>query len=759
MTTKQKKSKNRGGVFFKPPFPTQAEIVRLIANALNIKQENKAKDIDAFVETGDTDYQKFPEMLEEYIFEPIKSLTCESTAKFLRSEIDSFFKSYRELVRQVSLDRIIREESLPLLIEHYFSVMAARFLTNFQSFSGGISPIDFVASDKTAIAAVFQWFHENEKGWDSNCIKEEKDKYREWQKGKYLPSITSFKLLPVSPENKTLLMIAGAADSFRRSELGKSGINSTRQHLLLGFDQYDHSKSLSLAQLEASKKFPLSTEAINNCNNLLFDSTDSSNISSEYAYERIEELKAALKKEDPNGLMSYLINWIEARWHVKTGNLKDSLKFYKPAFEQCSYSAGKGQELIFKDALKVAAKARDLTFLKQLKNYGIVFDYFGNPLDEDELDLSVNNKTNRGKSNIIEDWEIEKWSKAFSQTFSKSGLFKDTKPYNDNAKAGVLLTTLGEIKPKAKADQKIKVGNWNKQIPQLVHFILENDTKHVRKLLDKGADVNVYSESGETPILLAIQNMNPFEVTAPIDDTCFNIISTHSHTKETINRRSTKLKLLPLVCAINTGRIEVVEKLLEMGAEIDRRGETDVQTALNISLKRIGMLQNPSKFTVVNNSLLANPSVDLLEDIRRRSAGLVGITHDEIKAAFEVSGNNELFQSFKKAHDGIVKERTKYLDIESLRKIAALLIQRGASPNAEHISPILGYTPLMLAAESDEAELFEKMLGYGGRPDKYYKHPETGQNINCFKIAIAFRSQKVAELLKRKYGYHPFNNL
>jgi len=761
-TTSNKSAKNQEGVPQKPPFPTQAEIVRAIINALATKPTNAAKKLDDYVVAGDANYQKFSEMVEGFIFDPIKSLTCESFAKFLKLEVDRFFKSYLGLVKLIALDRLTRQEAFPLLVEHYFSVRASGFLANFQTQSNGFNPIQFVDNDKTAIEAVFNWFDENEKGWDSNCIKEDKDKYANWRKGNNLPDLQSIKLirenLNLSPENITLLLIARAVDFFRNSVIGRNGIDSTRKHLLLGFDQYDHGEPLSLAQINANKKYSLSIEAIKNCSDLLLDSTDCSGISKDFAYERIEELKAAFNKDDPNGLMSYLVNWCEARWYVKTGDLKTAVKFYKKAFKQCLYSAGKEQEIIYKDALKVAAKAEDLAFLKQLKNYGIVFGFFIAPPKKDELDLEVNNKINQGTSNIVEDWEIERWIKEFHQEFTEKMLFKGIDPYKKEIKQIPLSIVNGSIKPDFSNPNRVIKVDW-KRMPQLVYFILSDDLQDnniaiIKQLLKKGADVNVASETGDTPILLAIQSLDLFEPTASLDNSCYKLLSSHSHTKKTVNRRTSKLKLLPLICAVNTGKVDVVSKLLDWGADIDRRGETDEQTALNICLNKIAMVQNPDKFTTfIKHSMQTKPSPALLEDIRRRSGGN---TLNEVKEIFATYKNNKIFKSVQKVYIDMMLERIGSLDIEDLREIALLLIQKGASPNAEHNSAIKGYTPLMLAAEDDEAELFEEMLGYGGKPDKCYQHPETGQKINCFKIAIAFKSHKVAKILKSKYGDHFF---
>ena len=735
-----------------PPFPTRAEIFREIINALGTKQTSNAKALDDYVKTGDTDYQQFTKFQEEYIFEPIRSMTCDSTAQFLKKEIDLFFKNYLGLIKLVALDRLSREEALPLIIEHYFSVRAAGFLTNFQKLSGGLSPIHFVDSDKTAIDAVFSWIDENEADWNKSCTKEEKDKFASWRKGKHLPDLTSFKLVPFSPENKTLLLIARAFDYFRfkDSVLGKRGIDLTREHLLVGFFHYEHGEPLSVAQIEANKQFPLSMEALSNCHKILLSSDDCSKTNKEYALELIEELKAAFKKEDPKGLITYLVNWCKARWYVKAGNLKNAVEAYKLAFKQCLYSAGKVQEMIYKDALIVAAMKKDKAFLNRLKNHGITFGYFSTQLEKDSSDLEVNNKKNRSDSNIVEDWEIEQWRKTFIQTFAEQKLFKDTQPYKDDAKAGILINS-DEVKLKPKLDQKIKVGSWNKQTPQLVHFILENNITAVQKLLNKGADVNVFSESGETPILMAVQNMNPFDLVAPLDDTCFNLIASQAHTKKTVNRRSTKLKLLPLVCAVNTGKLDIVSKLIKMGAEVDRRGDTDELTALYLCITRIMHLRKPE---LLINSFSKTPSPELLENIRRRSGGIAGNSLDEIAKNYEASKSNRIFVSVQGIYFNFLKERIPSLKVDSFRDIAYLLIQNGANPNIEMKSPIKGYTPLMLAAESNEAEIFEEMLRYGGKPDKYYKHPVTGKKINCFQIAITLGSNKVAGILKNKYGYN-----
>jgi len=65
------------------------------------------------------------------------------------------------------------------------------------------------------------------------------------------------------------------------------------------------------------------------------------------------------------------------------------------------------------------------------------------------------------------------------------------------------------------------------------------------------------------------------------------------------------------------------------------------------------------------------------------------------------------------------------MKLESLRDIARILIRNSADSNAEHTPPIKGCTPLMLAAEIDEVDVFKLMVASDGDLSKTYKHIES----------------------------------
>ena len=86
--------------------------------------------------------------------------------------------------------------------------------------------------------------------------------------------------------------------------------------------------------------------------------------------------------------------------------------------------------------------------------------------------------------------------------------------------------------------------------------------------------------------------------------------------------------------------------------------------------------------------------------------------------------------------------------ISSLENIRSLL-KAGADVNAVHSSPIKGYTPLMLAAELDEVDLFEIMLVHGGDIKKTYIDPNSDRAVSILEIASHFDSRDIQLLMSR----------
>jgi hypothetical protein len=184
-----------------------------------------------------------------------------------------------------------------------------------------------------------------------------------------------------------------------------------------------------------------------------------------------------------------------------------------------------------------------------------------------------------------------------------------------------------------------------------------------------------------------------------------------------------------------------------MGADPNGRGQTDDQTALNACLKYIGAVKDPDSFWKNQKVMPMTPEV--LDSIRRHCAGISGFTLEQQRLFKEYADQDQRMKTIKAAGMDLMRERIcKKMTLQNMRTIAEILIQSGADVNAEHRSPLRGYTPLMLAAELDERKLFDLMLVKGGDPAKCYSDPISGRQVNCWDIAAYFESKGVQATLQ-----------
>lgn len=446
---------------------------------------------------------------------------------------------------------------------------------------------------------------------------------------------------------------------------------------------------------------------------------------------------------------NYLINLFKARWYVFSGNVESSLPYYQEAFKESLYRAGGYQIDIINEGIVCAAYSENRSFLKQLKEQGVVFGLFEAPY-EHQSQASLNPKS-RSNSPIIHDWEVNQFKSHFFSIFPEDSFFTGVSLPEINKQVGAGLIDLSSlIVPDYNSpNRKIKPDlERNLSYPQIVWFAMNNDKEVVKKLVEVGARVNVSSHSGDTALLMSIQELNPQNLEASFDETLFNLLISQKHTTESLNLMTAKIRLTPIFCAIDTGRLDVVKKLIEAGVDIDLKAGLDDMSPLYYCINLIYMVKKLKQgIGLINlNENHLHPK-KAAEAQRRYSNGLMGFSTAQNYSSLIQKTQHSSYNNFKTAMFEIIEERMiEHYSLNALRDIACILMVKGANLNAQHKMASEIYTPAILAIESDEAQIVTKMLEYGLPTD--YEVEYRGKLTSIRQIAQQVSASNVLRVLQ-----------
>jgi ankyrin repeat protein len=737
------------------PYPTPFEILRLLLGALDLTLSKPSKKrLDDLVRLRVYDPRELHDLIESEFSDKLEKRLGPYTAAIFTQVVTDFLTTHLDIASEVNADGVVRSQMLPILLKSYGKDYLVDFVTALFKTLGGPHPSTWFEKDSSAVATALDWLSENQSGWRSylaSVPKEQKDRLLSWSRGIHRPSAQSIFLLDQAGDAaelsdsdwhsiKALLLTSRAIDWIKDHPLGHALIDAA-QPRVWGADQAIFvDTEVKEIQRAGQQRLGEHLQLIAKLQHGLMRSVEKHHPDS-YRVD-MTAARAATTQANLHTTTGYWLEWHEARWNVYAGNLEEAKQLYQSAHGDALFRSGEILKQIIEESLVVAASLPnpDRVFLRQLKWSLINFKY-----DIPSVTTSV--ASSRFSDNV-EDWEITMWRNNFQRIFPQQGLFPGVH-YDIPTEIGPLFRPyFSKIEPDYRhPNKKLKIGDtWTRSMPQLVWFAIEDNFEVCEALINRGASVNVASEVGDTPILIALESLNVLAGNRSLNDRTFNLFKQKPHSRDTINRRTQKKRLLPIISAVESGRPDVVETVLKLGADPNLRGLTDEQTALNICIKIIGALKNPDSF--LKNQLAQPNTPQTLDSIRRQSHGLSGFTlDDQLRSLLSMNETPE-FKAFRAQQiEALISDMLEHMEIDSMREIAQLLIAAGADVNAEHVSPLKGYTPFMLAAELDEADTFELMLSHRGDVTKTYLHPHTGREISLQDIARHFRSTKVANLL------------
>lgn len=739
------------------PYPNPFEILRYILLSVDLKRSNKL--IDELSAKKIYDPRDLDDLLHHSFLKQIQKWIGSELACLALKHISAFYKEYLiEVVGKVSADGSSREKTLELLTQSIFKYHMSEFIKELNAKALGPSPMTWFSDTVSTIGVLFEWLEDNVPNWCkhlSSFKKERKDMINNWKKGKDLPSFQSIGLLDIQDHPaqfdqievdwkkiKFLILVARVIDYTKKSRLGKQLVDDIRIDLWGGYQRLHFAETLAAHQQSIQINERTNLHLIAKLQQELRLTVKKSD--PEIYRNHIDQVKEQIRSSKELESTEYWVLWHDARWHVFNGLIDKANQLYKSALEGALFRSGDNQRAIIEEALVIAASVNkpDRVFLKKLKWMQINLGY--------DIPSITDKEPSQKVEDTIEDWEVDIWRSNLQRKFPRTGLFPGVIYDMDGTIQGPLIDTgLNKLKPDLRyPNRKIKVGDtWKRSMPQLVWFARNGEVDICTRLIEKGANVNVSSDVGDTPIMMALSAMSVTDHSfKPPNTQLYDLFCHQNISSENINLRTQKKRLIAIILAVETGRQDVVSQVLKMGADPNKRGQSDEQTALNLCLKYIGIIKNPQLFKRNQMEIPLTPEV--IDSARRETAGFFGHTQNDYKKIMEHQRKNPRFLCWQSYfNDQWIEAICNHMKLPEMRAIAKLLIDAGSDVNAEHKSPLKGYTPLMLAAELDERELFDAMLVAGGDVFKFCNDPRDGSQRTLRHIAQEFGSEKVMQTL------------
>lgn len=428
--------------------------------------------------------------------------------------------------------------------------------------------------------------------------------------------------------------------------------------------------------------------------------------------------------------------WAKARYYLFTGKLDDAIQAYTECVESCIQYDGRNLEQILTEALTVCSlqNTPDNNSIRKFANIAIRYQ-----LRFSKVDLDFDNLPQKFKrENVFESWELKALRTQVYDIFDKELFLTEECSFLNNLPNKKFLT----LKKKIRIDlgQPNKVIKIDEQktvkMTQLLYAIQLRDVKTVRALLDAGADVNQLSNSNDSALTMCLDD-NILELSDEQKQILAMLLK-HTFLPATLNAISTKIRLSVLHIAIQLGDSNLVQKIIAMGASVNLLADIDHHSPLHLALKLLHRTQRSFSFEDMIQRTLLHPEQSQYS-LYQHSAGKLKL-NDVLKNL-----NTPMGRKIGKEVFEVIKPKAS---VEQLKKIVFILLNAGADVNQPAKFPISGYTPFMLALESDEYEIAKYMLDHcRANMESSYLDPRNGQMVFPTDIMNHLKSTQCKPLI------------
>ena len=732
----------------KTPYFLPAEVVRAIARAIDSKNDSESLDNkchDLYLSKNELD-----QLINIHIYKVIERVELKkSVENELKALVAQIFDDYLKVVATYNLSERNRDDIGPWILEAFFCPNLINIIYFLGIRTKPFEKSDYVklmVDNSSSLEPAFKVIEKRIEGWNTfyaGLSKNDKDKITAWRRGADLPSRTSLMSIfntQNAPKNVLVfLLTARAIEYFKRNH--ESDI----------FNQYiEQHRPLELSMV-------LFEEAI-----LALETRDT-----DYVHQLFEKNDDKFRNSISAIIMELLAYSVAS---FAKNDLEQAKKRFIDAFDLSIYRSGHICEKVIEVGFVIASwqESPDMNLITKLKSIQALYGY--------TLPTIVTKDTKRKKDNLVEDWEINMWRSNAQRVFNnfkvelpeKYRVSSAVLPINLNAKE--LALDLKKPNKKVNINDNTKLhrnkGKSKQVTTQLIWNTLRKDLDAVNQLLQAGADINILSDNKESALLVALQHMNLTEIHKP-NDRFYQTLKDLEYAPRTIKAVTAKKHLFPLLSAVQTGRSDVVEHILYLGADVNQKGGSGHLDALTTCISLIGTIKD-SKLLLNQFSMITKDpetAVARMSDFEfsvfiRDTQGSLGVNRQQVIHHLTQSMKNSDKMTILKELSEVFKEQTQanyeLFYLREMRKIAKLLIDQGANSSARYDwSGIDGYTPFLLACELNEDELVTHMLNTATENSKndiintVYRDRRNGKAVSYEKICQHFKTDDVMDVVDR----------
>lgn len=443
--------------------------------------------------------------------------------------------------------------------------------------------------------------------------------------------------------------------------------------------------------------------------------------------DRLDWLRSLCERSTPEvyAAHEYLWCWFSARLAANLGEKDNALKLYASACHAAWWRAGSHQHPLIHEALCYAVGVGDQI---QANHYWDKCFLLG---------------LNRPPKRKLDEQKMHLLSTEFERLYAPQKATQRIPPAMRYVVGPFVLSPKDLANPnrkRAQADGRVRY-------TPLMDAVLLGTLEDVKKLILVGGDPNIFiPESGENALIMALRRAHDRK--AP---EILQYLLTLDIAPETANRPASSKRETPLQIAMNMADARVVERLIELGADIEQpcfNSPSALVYAMALLHDSIHV-NDPAQLNAYLEGRVPADSFDAkngaILDCELSAQRL------DVHAMLADPQKKLIFEAVKQHYSRTTDER---------REVVMALLGKKADPNRRY--PDFNghrdlWTPTLFAAQLGDLDVLEAMIEAGGNPWLSLDEDSPRDEKNALWVAVSYKRQSVIEYLLTLLPEHATN--